>query len=241
MQKIIIVGATSGIGEEVAKLYLEKGWKVGVAGRREEALIRFQQLAPDRVEIQVLDVTHKNADKHLKELIDKMGGADLFLLSSGIGSQNAVLDQAIELNTAMTNVEGFIRMVTTMFHYFRICGKGHIAVISSIAGTRGLGIAPAYSATKRFQNTYIESLAQLAQMEKLNIRFTDIRPGFVATALLKDRNYPILMKVPRVAKLIVKALDKRKRVVVVDWRYGILVFLWRLIPGWLWERLPVKN
>lgn len=110
---------------------------------------------------------------------------DLFFLSSGIGSQNPDLKPEIELNTARTNVEGFTRMVTAAFNHFKTQGGGHIAVISSIAGTKGLGIAPAYSATKRFQNTYIEALAQLSRMQHLNIHFTDIRPGFVATDLLK--------------------------------------------------------
>ena len=82
-------------------------------------------------------------------------------------------------------------MVNTAFHYFARQGKGHIAVISSIAGTKGLGIAPAYSATKRFQNTYIDALEQLAYMQKKKaIHFTDIRPGFVKTDLLNDgKNY----------------------------------------------------
>ena len=93
---------------------------------------------------------------------------DLFLLSSGVGFQNRSLEPEIELNTARTNVEGFIRMVTTAFHHFKKTGGGHIAVISSIAGTKGLGVAPAYSATKRFQNTYIDALAQLSRMQRLN-------------------------------------------------------------------------
>lgn len=166
---------------------------------------------------------------------------DLFFLSSGVGSQNRDLEPEIELNTARTNVDGFIRMVTTAFDFFKERGSGHIAVISSIAGTKGLGVAPAYSATKRFQNTYIDALAQLARMQHLDICFTDIRPGFVATDLLKNGQYPMLMQPDRVALHIVKALRQKKRVAVIDGRYRILVFFWRLIPRWLWERLPIKN
>lgn len=124
---------------------------------------------------------------------------------------------------------------------FREKGSGHIAVISSIAGTKGLGVAPAYSATKRFQNTYIEALAQLARMQHLDIHFTDIRPGFVATDLLKSGKYPMLMKADRVAQHIIKALREKRRVVVIDGRYRVLVFFWRMIPRWLWERLPITN
>ena len=116
------------------------------------------------------------------------------------------------------------------------------SVISSIAGTKGLGVAPSYSATKRYQNIYIDALAQLSRMEKQPITFTDIRPGFVRTDLLKDgRNYPMLMSPQYAALRIANAIDRKKRRAIIDWRYAILVFLWRLIPEWLWERLPIRN
>lgn len=241
MKRAIIIGATSGIGEEVAKLLVQQGWHIGIAGRREEALKNLQATAPGQIEIQRLDVTEADAPTLLETLIQKLGGMDLFFLSSGIGSQNPDLQPEIELNTARTNVEGFTRMVTSTFNYFKARGEGHIAVISSIAGTKGLGIAPAYSATKRFQNTYIDALAQLARMQHLNIHFTDIRPGFVATDLLKSGKFPMLMQAGQVAKSIVRALNRKKRVIVIDGRYRVLVFFWRMIPRWLWERLPIKN
>lgn len=241
MKKVIIIGATSGIGEEIAKIYIAQGWQVGVAGRREEALTVLAATAPAQVKTQVIDVTSADAPEQLQSLIEKLGGMDLFLLSSGIGSQNVKLEPEIELNTARTNVEGFIRMVTAAYRFFKEQGSGHLAVISSVAGTKGLGSAPAYSATKRFQNTYIDALAQLARMERLSIQFTDIRPGFVATALLKNRKYPLLMRADSTAQHIVKALTNKKRVAIIDTRYAILVFFWQLIPRWVWERLPIRN
>ena len=156
--------------------------------------------------------------------------------------QNTNLNMEVELNTAYTNVEGFIRMVDTAFIYFRKSGGGHLAVISSIAGTKGLGVAPAYSATKRFQNTYIDALEQLSYLQKLNIRFTDIRPGFVATDLLNDgKHYPLLMDAAKVGRHIAWSLERKQRIVVIDWRYRILVFFWKMIPRWMWKRLPVKT
>ena len=241
MKRAIIIGATSGIGEEVARLLVQQGWHIGIAGRREEALKNLQATALRQIEIQRLDVTETDAPTQLETLIRKLGGMDLFFLSSGIGSQNPDLLPEIELNTARTNVEGFTRMVTSAFNYFKARGEGHIAVISSIAGTKGLGIAPAYSATKRFQNTYIDALAQLARMQHLNIHFTDIRPGFVATDLLKSGKFPMLMQAGQVATSIVRALNRKQLVVVIDGRYRVLVFFWRMIPRWLWERLPIRN
>ena len=242
MKKAIIIGATSGIGQEVAKCLLKEGWRVGIAGRREQQLRDMQQKAPGRVCVQVLDVTDEQAPEKLHQLIEQTGGMDLFLLSSGIGFQNTALNSDIELNTVRTNVEGFTRMVDSAFLYFKQNGGGQLAVISSIAGTQGLEVAPAYSATKRFQNTYIDALEQLAHLQKLPICFTDIRPGFVSTALLNDgKHYPMLMKVERAGRLVTQALLKQKRVAVIDWRYGVLVFFWRLIPRWLWKRLPIHT
>lgn len=117
-----------------------------------------------------------------------------------------------------------------------------MAVISSIAGTKGLGIAPAYSATKRFQNTYMDALEQLACMKKANIHFTDIRPGFVATALLNNgKHYPLMMRPQTVAFSIKKALEKRKRVVIIDWRYQLIVAAWKHHSQTVWKRAPCKK
>ena len=241
-KKVIIIGATSGIGREVALVYIAQGWTVGAAGRREAELESLRAMAPEQVFTQVLDVTKDDAAEHLLTLINKVGGMDLFLLSSGIGKQNYTLDTEIELATAATNVEGFIRMTNAAYHYFEKQGHGHLAVISSIAGTKGLGAAAAYSATKGFQHMYMDALDQLSRMQKLNISFTDIRPGFVATPLLKSsKSYPMLMEAPIVALDIVDALERKKRVAIIDWRFRLLVGFWRLIPKWIWLRLPVRN
>ena len=241
-KKVIIIGATSGIGREVALIYIAQGWKVGVAGRREAELESLRAKYPEQVYAQALDVTHEDAPEKLQALIEQVGGMDVFLLSSGIGKQNPTLETGLELTTAATNVEGFIRMTNAAYHYFEQQGHGHLAVISSIAGTKGLGAAPAYSATKGFQNIYMDALDQLARMKKLNIRFTDIRPGFVATPLLNNqKNYPMLMEAPIVALDIVSAIKKKKRVAIIDWKFRLLVGFWRLIPKWIWSRLPIRN
>ncbi|WP_462389186.1 SDR family NAD(P)-dependent oxidoreductase [Phocaeicola coprocola] len=241
-RRAVIIGATSGIGYEVAQLLLAEGWYLGIAGRRRENLLEFQKKSPDRIKICALDIRKEGAENELEKLIGELGGMDLFLQSSGIGFQNFELSPDIELNTLETNGTGFVRMVGYAFRYFRQQGKGHITVISSIAGTKGLGIAPAYSATKRFQNTYIDALEQLSRMHHLHISFTDIRPGFVATGLLNDgKHYPMLMSPKTVAAHIVRAIHRKQRIAVIDWRYRLLVFFWKLIPAVIWKRMPVKN
>lgn len=240
MRRAIIVGATSGLGLEVAKILLGDGWRIGVAARRLGLLEQLRAACPDRVEVAEIDVTAPDAAERLDGLVDRVGGMDLYFHASGIGWQNPALDPAKELATVDTNALGFARMTGEAFRLMAGGGGGQIAVISSIAGTKGLGAAPAYSATKAFQNAYLQALEQLAHIRSLPIAFTDIRPGFVATALLGDNpRYPMLMQAADVARAIVHAVYARRHVVVIDWRWGVLTTLWRLIPNCVWRRLRV--
>lgn len=118
IQRALIVGATSGIGKETALQLLQKGWILGLAGRREEKLKELQQLAPDRIHIRAIDICQADAPDRLQELIEEMGGMDLYLHCSGIGHQNYTLAPDIELQTLETNGTGFVRMVTAAFRYF---------------------------------------------------------------------------------------------------------------------------
>ncbi len=239
-KKAIIVGASSGIGLEVAKLLLADGWQLGVAARREKPLQDLKATAPERVEIMTLDVTKPDAGEKLLALISHLGGMDLYFHASGIGKQNRTLEEEIELNTMETNAVGFTRMIGTAYRYFAQHSKGHIAAITSIAGTKGLGPAPAYSATKALQATYLQALEQQAHQRGLAIRFTDIRPGFVDTALLSGNfNYPMLMKPEAVARDIVRSIYGKRHIRVIDGRYRVLTFFWRLIPNWIWRRMKL--
>lgn len=236
------MGATSGIGREIALLFLERGFDVGVAGRRKDLLDEIKSMSPSHVFTKTIDITSLDAQEMLHELIQEMGGVDIYVHSSGYGRQNSMLSSEIDDRTVMTNVMGFTRMMDYMFTYFEKSKKhGQIAAISSIAGTKGLGVASTYSASKRYQWTYIEALSQLANMKGVDVSFTDIRPGFVATDFLAGDNYPMLLDKSFVARKIVSALLKEKRVVIIDWRYRVLCFFWRLIPSFVWRRLNISN
>lgn len=242
MKRAIIIGASSGIGREVCRQLLDGGWHTGIAARREDRLIEIRAAYPGRAEAMRIDVTAADASERLLELVERLGGVDLYVHCSGVGWQNAGLDCGVELSTVDVNVKGFTAMVDAIFNYMAANAGGHIAVISSIAGTKGLGAAPSYSATKAYQNTYIQALEQLANMRRLPIRFTDIRPGFVDTPLLAGSGrYPMLMDKTAAARRIVRAVEARRHVCVIDWRYRLLVFFWRMFPGWLWRRLNVTN
>lgn len=240
MKRAIVIGASSGIGREVAKLLISEGWTVGVAARREAML---QDLGASATAC--IDVTAEDATQRLQQLIDDLGGMDMFFYASGIGHQNRRLREDIELSTMQTNGLGFTRMIGEAYRYFAARQEQketkewtHIAVITSIAGTKGLGPAPAYSATKAMQNVYLQALEQQARQRGLRIRFTDIRPGFVDTALLAgDFHYPMMLRPERVARDIVAALNAHAHIRVIDWRYRILTAIWRRIPRFLWRRL----
>ena len=241
MQKVIIIGASSGLGKEVAKLLIADGYTLGLAARRTQPLEELKALAPERVMVHAIDVTSDDAPQALNHLTDMIGGIDLFVYTAGVGFQNMELEPDIELKTVNTNALGFTRMIGATYRYMAAHGGGHIAAISSIAGTKGLGAAPSYSATKAMQNTYLQALEQQAHMRNLNIKFTDLRPGFVATPLLGDNpQYPMLLKTERVAKEIVTAIKHHHHVWVIDWRWRIATALWRRIPRCLWRHLKVK-
>jgi short-subunit dehydrogenase len=232
-KRVIVVGASSGIGLEVAKLLMQQGWTVGVAARRAELLQELGAAAIERI-----DITSDDATEGLQRLIDKLGGIDLYFHASGIGKQNRELTADIEMATMLTNGVGFTRMIGEAYRYFAKQGHGHIAAITSIAGTKGLGPAPAYSATKAMQNAYLQALEQQARSRGLNIHFTDIRPGFVDTALLAgDFHYPLMLRPEKVAREIVCAINHRRHIRVIDWKYRILTAVWRRIPRWIWRKI----
>ncbi len=239
------MGATSGIGLEVVKVLASKGWQLGVAGRRGDVLQQLKDEVPQVMAVRAIDITRDDAPQRLNGLINELGGIDLYFHSSGIGYQNPDLDADKELRTVETNAVGFTRMVDAMFNYFaqRPDHQGHIAVISSIARTKGLGAAPAYSATKRYVSHYLECLSQLCTIRRLrHIHLHDIRPGFVRTPLIADGNgYPMQLDPERVAQSIVRGIERDRSVITVDWRYRLLVAGWRLLPRWLWVRLPIAT
>lgn len=245
MKRVVIIGASSGIGQRVAKDFARAGMTVGLAARREERLRQIAADYPGNVIYSAIDVTSEQAPAQLQQLIGRLGGMDLMLMASGTGKMNPELDTDTDLATVHVNVAGFIRMIDTAYCYFRNRAdqtrQGQIAVITSVAGTKGIGIAASYSASKRFGSTYIDALDQLARTQHVNVRFTDIRPGFIRTDFLAGtKPFPLEMTLDYAAPRIERTILRRKRVAVIDWRWHVITMLWRCIPRRLWSLMPVK-
>ena len=243
MKKIIIIGATSGIGRGLAEVYSQEDYLIGITGRRENLLEEVCARDKDKLFYQVCDITDTQATiSSLETLTRKMGGMDILIICAGTGELNPELSYQLEEPTLLTNVIGFTNIADWGFRYFEQQKSGHLVTISSVGGTRGSGIAPAYNASKAYQINYMEGLRQKATKSPYSIYTTDIRPGFVATDLLNDgKHYPLLMDAAEVGRHISWSLKRKQRVAVIDWRYRILVFFWKMIPRWMWKRLPVKT
>ena len=236
------MGATSGIGLRVAEIFAKAGWLVGAAGRKEKVLRKLQSDYPEKIRYAQINIDDTDAPNRMRDLINRLGGMDIYFHVAGIGYENEALVTEHDTATAQTNVVGFTRMIDTAFRYFRSHGRrGRIAAVTSVAGTNGIGELASYSASKKYQQTYLTALDQLARMQGLDISFTDIRPGWIRTPLLNpDRIYPMTMTLDHAVVGIVRAIIARKRVCIVDWRWNLLVRAWSLLPDRLWELLPIR-
>jgi short-subunit dehydrogenase len=185
MKKAIIIGATSGIGKELALILAENGYRVGLTGRRALLLQELKTRNPVAFETMEMDITEPGPEQKLQALQSTLGGLDLLVISSGIGEPNPELDFSLEQKTISTNVTGFTCIADWAFSYFQQQGSGHIAGITSVAGLRGNRKAPSYGATKAYQINYLEGLRQKAVKLRAAITITDIRPGFVDTDMAK--------------------------------------------------------
>ncbi len=243
MKKILIMGATSGIGLHAAIAFAEKGYMVGAAGRNTAQLALLSDRFPRNVVTRRIDVDGADAPMQLHNLVEEMEGMDIYFHVAGIGLENAALHELEETEVVETNAVGFARMVCAAFRWFRDHneGRGHIAAITSVAGTNGIGAISAYSASKAFDQYYLRALAQIARMSRMQLRFTDIRPGWVRTPLLAaDETYPMCMTLDYAVPRIVRAIERRRRVAVIDWRWQAVVALWRMLPSALWVRMHLK-
>jgi short-subunit dehydrogenase len=238
MKKAIVIGATTGIGKQLAIVLAENNYKVGITGRRDQLLLNLQASKPDSFVVSCFDVAAIEAiPQLLTQLTDELGGLDLLVLSSGTGKINPSLDTSIEQQTNTVNVAGFTAVADWAFNFFERQGFGHFAAITSIAAIRGSRQAPAYGASKAYQVNYLEGLRQKATKIKLPVYITDIRPGFVDTAMAQAEQMFWVAPVDKAAAQIYKALENRRAVVYITKRWRLVAFIFRIVPGFLYKRM----
>ncbi|MDB5279126.1 MAG: short-chain dehydrogenase/reductase [Ferruginibacter sp.] len=230
MNKVIIIGATSGIGKELAHLYAANDWLVGVTGRRRALLDSLQKDFPDNILTECFDVTGDENIDCMKNLIQQLGGLDLLIYNSGYGEPSESLDWEIDKNTTLINVNGFTEIVNFAFNYFMLEGKGHIAATSSIAAIRGNSFAPAYSASKAYMSNYLEGLYIKAHKLKLPIRITDIQPGFIKTKMAKGNGQFWVAPVDKAAAQIYTGIKKKRRKLYITKRWRLVAWLMNVLP-----------
>lgn len=242
-KKVIIIGASSGIGRALALIYLNAGCQVGITGRRKELLEEIQKEYPNQVYVEPFDVQSDNAAEHLELLVKKMGGMDLLVYNSGFGDTSKDLNWEIEKRTYETNVKGFIAIVHKAFNYFVAQGHGQIAAISSVAALRGNSEAPGYSASKAFMSTYMEGLHMKALKlrtpdgKRIPISVTDILPGFIATKPVKADTVFWVAAVDKAVKQIYQAIEKKKRRVYVPKRWALVAWILKWVPFFVFRRV----
>jgi len=237
MKKVIIIGATSGIGNELAKIFADNDYQVGITGRRKINLEKLKESNPEKYWISAFDCTAESNSKKLTELTNEMGGLDLLILSSGKGDLNETLDFEIENRTNLLNVIAFTEIVDWAFNYFSNQGKGHLVAISSIAGIRGSGIAPAYNASKAFQINYLEGLRQKAEKMGKSIYVTDIRPGLVDTDMAKGEGLFWVANKEKAGKQIFEIIRRKKQIGYVTKRWKLIAIILSIIPQWIYKRM----
>ena len=238
MNKAIIIGATSGIGKGLAEKLADNNFNVGITGRRTELLNELKLQKPNSFVDSSFDITDtKNIVKKLDKLVVELGGLDLLIISSGTGDLNEKLDFEIEKRTVETNVIGFTCVANWAFNYFESQKSGHLVAISSVGGLRGNRQAPAYNATKAYQINYLEGLRQKATKLKYPIFVTDIRPGFIDTAMAKGEGQFWVATVDKATRQIFDAIKNKKKIAYITKRWRIIGSILKRIPRQIYDRM----
>ena len=231
MKRVIIIGASSGIGKELARLYAAKHDVVGLAARRLNLLEELQKELGGNVYLSQMDVSQpEDVVSKLKELINAMGGLDLLIICSGTGHINPELLWEYERDTIEVNVLGFTALACAAMQIFIQQGFGHIAAISSIAALRGSAICPAYNASKAYMSNYLEGLSCKAGGLGKAIAITDIKPGLVDTAMAQGDGLFWVAPANKAAKQIFQIIEKRKPGGYVTKRWGLIAILFKIVP-----------
>jgi short-subunit dehydrogenase len=189
-KKIWVTGASSGIGRAVAEKFAKEGWKVAVSARREEILNEMSK--NENIFSFPLDVTNfDNCKSTFNKILEQFGNIDICFLCSGTYDPKKEQEINIEQNKFVMNVNyfGTLNCVKSVEEYFKKEKKGHISIVSSIAGYRGLPNSSGYGPSKAALTNFAESI--YFDFKKHNVKVSVVSPGFIKTPLTDKNEFPM--------------------------------------------------
>lgn len=238
-EKIIITGATSGIGRALAVEMHRRGYIVGATGRRTERLDSLEKQLGNRIFTCPMDVTKVNeAFEQLDSLIDDMGGMDIIVLNAGVSNFQGSFDWQTEGGVIDVNIRGFTALANYSFNYFEQQGSGHIVGVSSIAALFGYGLSATYNASKAYVSTYLQGYRQRANHADARITVTEIQPGFVESEMTEGKKGMFwVAPVDKAARQMANAIQRKKNHAYISRRWRLVAWAIKIIPNWIWDRM----
>jgi short-subunit dehydrogenase len=244
-QKILITGASSGLGAGMARAFAAKGRDLALCARRTDRLdelkAELSQRYPDvKIALARLDVNdHEQVPKVFAELSDELGGIDRVVVNAGIGKGAPLGSGKLWANKATieTNLVAALVQIETALELFKKTGSGHLVLISSVFGAKGVpGIKAAYAASKAGVRSLGESLR--AEYAKGPIKISVIEPGYIESEMTaKSATTMFLVDNKTGVRGLVDAIEReRGRAVVPWWPWAPLVQLLRILPPPLTKR-----
>jgi len=234
----IIIGASSGIGRAIAVRLARSGVRVGVAARRVELLEELARSEPMVSLVRSLDAADPQAAQGvLADMFDVLEHVDVVYIAAGTGFENPGFEWPEDARTIAVNVLGFSALASLAFRRFLAQGHGHIVGISSVAGIRATADGASYSASKAYVSRYLQGLRYAAAKARLPVNVTDVRPGFVDTAMMKAAAPFWVASADDAAREIVAAAKRRARVAYVPRRWQLVAWLLEVVPDAVFVRL----
>lgn len=244
MKRVFITGASSGLGEALARRYAADGAAVGLVGRRGQALRELADSLPGSHHCYALDVRDRAAlHAAAHDFLGRAGGIDVVIASAGISAgtlTSEAEDYSVFQAILETNVLAMVATFEPFIAAMREAGGGTLAGIGSVAGVRGLPGAGAYSASKSAVATYCESLR--VELAGSGIRVVAIAPGYVRTAMTRDNPYamPFLMDADEFARRAQRVIARGASYAVIPWQMAIVARLMRCLPDAVYDRLAAR-
>ncbi|MEO1021024.1 MAG: SDR family NAD(P)-dependent oxidoreductase [Bacteroidota bacterium] len=239
MKRILITGATSGIGRELALQYAKRGYKIGALGRREDRLVELKNEVPDCIHYRAIDVTdYEQARAAYLELIEELGGMDMIILNAGVGRDKTLPTWKSDHTVIEVNVTAFAHGCHFAFDYFRKQGYGHIVGMSSIASHLASHRSAAYTASKHFISNYMTGYRQKVKRVQADITITDLKPGFVWSEMTEHNpNMFWVASTEKAVRQMIKAIDGKRRIAYITKRWALIGWFARLVPQFVWDRI----